>query len=41
MISRGTVYPVTTETPARVLAHLVRILADLTGRAFVDVCEHT
>lgn len=41
MVPRGTVYPITTETPARVLAHLVRIPADLTSRAFVDVCEHT
>lgn len=37
MISRGTVYPVTTETPARVLAHLFRIPADLAGLALVDV----
>lgn len=36
-IPRRTVYPVTTETPASVLAHLVRIPADLTGRALVDV----
>jgi len=41
MISRGTVYPITTETPARVLAHLVYIPADLTGCALVNVCKHT
>lgn len=41
MVSRGTVYPVTTETPARVLAHLIRLPANLTSRALVDVCEHT
>lgn len=39
MISRRTIYLVTTESPAYVLAHLVRVPADLTGRTFVDVCE--
>lgn len=39
VISRRTVYPIAAEATARILAHLIRFLADLTSRTLVDICK--
>lgn len=37
MISRRTVYPIAAVATARILAHLIRFIADLTSRTLVDI----